>query len=98
MAKGKAPKSPEDSKQEAKEDAEAAKEEIAEAKKSAENAVAKNPTPTQSQLNLWVLPQAKLNQCMKKQFKISTIKSLYSLKKKEALKKQKSSVKVQAKK
>jgi len=45
VAKGKAPKSPEDSKQEAKEDAEAAKEEIAEAKKSAENAVAKNPEP-----------------------------------------------------
>jgi len=46
----------------------------------------KMPLPrTQSQLNLWVLPQAKLNKCMKKQFKISTIKSLNSLKKKKPL-------------
>ena len=42
---GKAPKSPEDAKKEQKEADEAAKEEIAEAKKSGENAVSKNPEP-----------------------------------------------------
>lgn len=42
---GKAPKSPEDAKKEQKEADEAAKEEIAEAKKSAENTIAKNPEP-----------------------------------------------------
>jgi hypothetical protein len=42
---GKAPKSPEDAKQEAKEAEDAAKEEIAETKRSAEAAVAKNPDP-----------------------------------------------------
>lgn len=42
---GKAPKSPEDAKKEQKEADEAAKEEIAEAKKSGESAVSKNPEP-----------------------------------------------------
>lgn len=42
---GKAPKSPEDAAKEAKEAEEAAKEEIAEAKKTGEAAVAKNPEP-----------------------------------------------------